>query len=93
MPTTDLHHVDTTPGCGNVFAPPAEFAGDDEGYASWIRDRFDQDFGFRQYLGLLSRALCKRSTSALQPVLDGPFAERLKLACVNLDNWLHRKTT
>ena len=89
MPTTDLAHVDTTPGSGHLFAPPAEFAGDADAYARWLHECYSLVDGFSPVMLVLSRYVCGRS-QYLSPTITGPYATRLIHACKALDDWAHQ---
>lgn len=91
MPTTDLSHIDTTPGAGHLFSPPAAFAGGEEDYAAWIKQRFDQDGEFQQSLMIASRHLCGRAQFPIRIEVVGTFAARFHKACRILDAWLHER--
>lgn len=90
MSIIDLSRIETTPGTvGEVFAPPADFAGDADAYAKWAMSQYDRDLGFRQYMCVLAKAVCGR-TLMPRPTIAGPYADRLQQACRNLDAYLHR---
>ena len=87
MPTTDLSSIDTTPGSGHLFSPPADFAGGEEEFGTWLKGRFDTDGEVQQYMVIVSRHLCGRSHFPLAITVTGPFAQRFKAACRKLDAW------
>lgn len=87
MPTTDLSSIDTTPGSGHLFSPPADFAGGEEEFGTWLKGRFDTDGEVQQSMVIVSRHLCGRSHFPLAITVAGPFAQRFKAACRKLDAW------
>lgn len=66
----DLFNLDTTPGCGALFAPPSGFAGD---YLLWVHQRFHTDPGFHQHFVVSFRMGPQRQAT-------GPFAGDLDMA-------------
>lgn len=87
MAITDLSNVDTTPGCGHLFSPPADFAGGEEEFADWLKRQFDADGHVAQSMILLSRHLCGRANFPMRVNIAGPFASRFTAACRKLDAW------
>ncbi|MCX8017249.1 MAG: hypothetical protein N2690_05040 [Rhodocyclaceae bacterium] len=59
--------VDTEPGSGGAFAPPAGFAGD---YAECIRQRYRSDPAARQHIAIVARYVRLRRDVKFV----GPFA-------------------
>lgn len=96
MLTFDMSNVDTTPGAGNVFSPPASFAGEGEdAYGKWLTSRYHEDLGFAQYMSVLGRWLSPNAFIAgrFEPQLAGPFAKRLSSACLKLHNATRTEVT
>lgn len=87
MPITDLSVIDTTPGAGHLFSPPADFAGGEEEFGTWLKGRFNTDGELQQSMMIASRHLCGRSNFPLAIKVTGPFAEPFKAACRKLDAW------
>lgn len=63
----DFARINTDPGSGSVFAPPADWSGD---YFSLMRQRYC-DLGMRGHLVMVGRIIAK----AIHPVeFIGPYA-------------------
>lgn len=92
MSITDLSIADTTPGTEGPFAPPPTIT-HDEAYAYWLRERFANDPGFAQVMGIVSRSQARRSMFAAPPEYQGPFAEVLKDELRLLDRHLTQPQT
>ena len=58
--------LDTAPGCGGVFAPAADFAGDERAYAEWLRSISERP-DTRQYLALSAAEFEREETTVVGP--------------------------
>lgn len=84
MPTTDLALVDTTPGAGHIFSPPAMLAGGEQEYRRWLYTQFEASQLVKQLMAILGRYLSNPSLG-LRPNLVGPYGECLKAACIKFN--------
>ncbi len=65
------HNVlDTTPGCGGPFAPPADFSDLQLSYRQFMIDALRDDFGVRQHVAVVARRLKTQEP----PTFIGPYA-------------------
>jgi|GEM_PF-4367469 hypothetical protein len=85
MPTSDLANIDTTPGSGHSFAPPACFAGGEEEYRSWLRDNLYAGQQLAQPFLILGRWLAGCSQFAPRVCIVGPFATVLSRSAKNFE--------
>jgi hypothetical protein len=46
----DFTVIDTDPGAHSCCAPPVSFTGDENAYIDYMRQRWQQDAGFRQHV-------------------------------------------
>lgn len=74
-PITDLSRIDTTPGSGHRFSPPAGFAGGEKEYGEWLK-LSSFDMSFRQHLFVASRMMHGANFTSVR--VDGPYAEKLR---------------
>lgn len=51
--------INTEPGAGTAFAPPAGFEGDDQAYVQYMRERWKSDPGVRQHVAVAGRRLIR----------------------------------
>jgi len=77
----DLKVIDTTPGVAGPFSPPLLAVDSDDGYRNWLCQRFRDDFGFRQVLWLVARALGRPGSTPVAGTVVGPHAKVLREAC------------
>jgi len=77
--TTDLSRIDTTPGVDSPFAPPADFAGGEEGYDRWLEREYRYGSPvFPQMMFVLTRLI--HGTAFIPVEITGPYASRLQAA-------------
>jgi hypothetical protein len=72
----DYDRIDTTPGCGDVFAPP-QHPGDASGYVAWAKMQLQSNPWFRQRIAMLAYGLYGKSQYFAKPQVVGEFAETL----------------
>ncbi len=73
MGVVNLAHVDTTPGAGGAFAPPAAGVLSADDYMELMRHRYGEDVEYYQQMVLAA----KRAHLA-QFSVTGPFAEQAR---------------
>lgn len=73
---SDIDVIDTTPGCGGVFAPP-QHPGDASGYLTWAKAQLRSDPWFKQSIAMLAYGVHGKSTYFSTPQVTGEFAETL----------------
>ena len=88
MPITDLSHIDTTPGNGGPFSPPAGFTGSLDDYTKWFRGLFANDPYIAQatFVAWRMRVINPGRTTSV-----GPYAAAFDRAIKGFEHWSKQK--
>ncbi|WP_019584454.1 hypothetical protein [Thioalkalivibrio sp. ALE16] len=78
---------DTTPGAGDLLAPPAGFSGNEDEYFAVMRERFFGNPGTRTRLLDVAKAYARPTHRSPQIKIDGPYREAAEETLRRLVVW------